>query len=742
VQAVGIETHPAYPEESERLSQTLSEVQMQLAELRAVPPLNIPELIDESMEALLVAEMALERIRLEKIRRLDLAEREPYFGRLDWEEQGAEGVERLYIGKVGVARQADSQPDVVDWRAPIASLFYTTATGGTDEASYSSPDGLISGSIWLKRNIGIKYSVLQRIVDSKVKGAPEDEGEPILDEFLRYRLQESRDTRLRDIVSTIQSEQNAIIRAPLDRPLVIQGVAGSGKTTVALHRLAYLLYTFRDTILASRIIIFAPSRMFLDYISDVLPELGVDGVVQTTFADWAQAELDEHVTLADAGERYEHLFAPGRDPGEGADAPGRFKGSLLFQQVLDFALAEYEAHYVPEADIDLWPGARFQGRTVAQWFHESYTAYPLMARKERCIARVKKWAEDQLTPFIGTMNEKERRKTMRAAVQKWVKLWPSHSAPELYQQILGHKPSKKSTAAHVGHPDIPPRVVAESVALFKQGVIAPEDLAPLVYVKGKLRGYKEDRQLDHVVIDEAQDFSPFQVDLLRNLTRENSFTILGDLSQGIHAYAGIHQWEEFMECFDSAPTAYFTLEQSYRSTLEVMTFANGVISQVGAPAALAKPVFRSGEPVRVEGVAVGDLPKAIAATVADLRSRNHASIAVIGRTEAQCRALHKALTELGLDPQLVTPKQTSYRGGLSVMPAYLTKGLEFDAVIVTGADEPAYTRSPRDAKLLYVACTRALHELVLFYTEKPSPLLGRVAGARPSCLPAEESIKR
>ncbi|HYF91056.1 MAG TPA: UvrD-helicase domain-containing protein [Symbiobacteriaceae bacterium] len=719
---MGVETHPAYGEEKQRLSSTLSEVRSQLAELRAMPALNIPELIDESMEALLVAEMALERMRLQKIRSLDLAEREPYFGRIDFQESGTDAAVPLYIGKAGVARKADNQPEVIDWRAPIAGLFYTTAAGGSDEAVYDSPDGQIHGILWLKRNIGIKQSRLQRIVDAKVKGAPE-ETEPILDEFLRYRLQESRDSRLRDIVSTIQAEQNAIIRAPLDRPLIIQGVAGSGKTTVALHRLAYLLYTFRETILASRIIIFAPSRMFLDYIGDVLPELGVDGVLQTTFADWAMGELDEPITLTDAGARFEEYFAPGKDPGEGADAPGRFKGSLLFQQVLDFAVAEFEEHFVPRVDLELWPGAVLKAAEVAEWFHENYRLWPIMARKERCIARAKKWAEDRLIPFIGGMNEKERRKTMRAAVQRYIKLWPAHTALELYREILGDKPARRSVPAHVGHPDIPPRVIRESLAVFRRGEVAPEDLAPLVYLKGKLRGYKEDRQLDHVVIDEAQDFSPFQLDLLRNLTRENSFTVLGDLSQGIHAYAGIHRWEEFMECFEPSPTAYYTLEQSYRSTYEVMTFANQVISAVGAPAALAKPVFRSGEPVRVLAAPV--LAPAIADVVAELRGRNHASIAVIGRTEGQCRQLHAALTELGLEPELITPKQTTYRGGLSVMPAYLTKGLEFDAVIVAGADADAYAAKPRDAKLLYVACTRALHELVILYTGRPSPLLGR-----------------
>ncbi|MFZ5814038.1 MAG: HelD family protein [Bacillota bacterium] len=718
-----VESHPAYAEESQRLKETLTDVRAQLEELKAVPPLNMPELIDESMEALLHAELALERMRLEQIRRLDLAHREPYFGRIDFQEGPDGRPEQLYIGKVGVQRSGSSDPLVLDWRTPMASLFYTTATGNTDEVSFEAPDGLHRGTLWLKRHLGIRQGILQRIVDAKVKGAP-TEAEPVIDQFLSYRLQESRDSRLRDIVSTIQAEQNAIIRAPMDRPLIIQGVAGSGKTTVALHRLAYLLYTFRETIAASRIIIFAPNRMFLDYISDVLPELGVDGVVQTTFADWALGELaDPEVQVADAADRLEYLFAPGKDPGEGADAPGRFKGSLLFQEVLDLAIAQYEATLVPEQDLVLWPGATLRAQTVRQWFYEAYKSYPIMGRKERCIARAKKWADDHLMQFAGTMHERERRKLCHSAVQKWVKLWPDHTPLELYQQILGAKPPKKKGPANVGFPDIPERVIRESVAHFKRGVVAPEDLAPLVYVKAKLKGYKEDRQLDHVVIDEAQDFSPFQVDLLKRLTRGNSFTILGDLSQGIHAYQGVHRWEELVEVFEPEPTAYYTLEQSYRSTYEVMSFANQVISKLGAPAALAKPVFRSGEPVRVEAATPKALPARIAEEIATLRQRKMASIAVIGRTEAECRTLHQALSDLGLEPELITPRQTSYRGGLSVIPAYLIKGLEFDAVIVADASARAYGLSRRDAKLLYVACTRALHELTLFHTGTPSPLL-------------------
>jgi DNA helicase-2/ATP-dependent DNA helicase PcrA len=721
---VSVEQHPAYAEESQHLAETKAEITAQIAALQEIvpPQKDEDELREDPMDAVEVAERSLMHMRGESIRRLKVALREPYFGRIDFQEHGSAEVQALYIGKVGLERGEAHEPVVIDWRAPVASLFYNTALSGTEEASYWAPDGEHTGSIWLKRNFGIEQGILQRIVDSRVKGAP-DEGEEILDEFLQYRLEESRDSRLRDIVSTIQAEQNAIIRAPMVRPLIIQGVAGSGKTTVALHRLAYLLYTFRGKVEASRVVIFAPNRMFLTYISDVLPELGVGGVLQTTFADWALEELDEKVRLTDPADRMELLFAPGSDPGEGFDAPGRFKGSLYFKEVLDRAVAEYEANFVPDVDFVLWPGATIKAETIRAWFHEQYRLWPLMTRKERIFARIKKFAEDRFLPYVGSMQEQERRKAVRSAITKYRSLWPSHTALQLYQEILGAPAGRGKVPAQVGYPDIPERVRRESLQLFKKKEIAPEDLAPLVYLKGKLRGYKEDRQLDHVVIDEAQDFSPFQLDLLKSLTRENSFTILGDLSQGIHAYAGIHAWEEFMDVFEPQLVSYHTLETSYRSTQEIITFANEVITKVGTPAALARPVFRSGAPVQVEEVAPSARAARIKAEVERLREQKLASIAVLARTEEEAKALHKELTELGLEPELILPHQTEYRGGLSVVPVYLVKGLEFDAVIVANASAEAYQFSPRDAKLLYVACTRALHALLLLWSGAPSPLL-------------------
>lgn len=721
---MSVQQHPAWAEESRHLGETQEEARSQIQALQAnaPPKKDEDELREDPMDAVEVAERSLEVLREESIHRLKVSLREPYFGRIDFQESDDEAPQVLYIGKVGLEKGEEHQPLVIDWRAPVASLFYNTALSGTEEAEYVAPDGQHTGSIFLKRNFGIQQGILQRIVDSKVKGAP-DEGEEIIDEFLQYRLEESRDSRLRDIVSTIQGEQNGIIRAPMDRPLIIQGVAGSGKTTVALHRLAYLLYTFRGKVEASRVVIFAPNRMFLSYIADVLPELGVGGVLQTTFADWALEELNEKVRLTDSADRLEYLFAPGADPGEGFDAPGRFKGSLYFKTLLDRALAEYEANFVPDADFVLWPGATVKAEAIRTWFFEQLQIWPVMTRKERIFARLKKFADDRFIPYKGSSQEAERRKLMRNAISRYTRLWPDHTALRLYQEILGAPAAKNKMPANVGpvELEIPDRVTKESIQLFKKKEIAPEDLAPLVYIKGKIRGWKEDRQLDHVVIDEAQDFSPFQVELLKSLTRENSFTILGDLSQGIHAYAGIQDWDEVIDVFDPHPVTYQTLETSYRSTREIIEFANGVIQKVGTPAALARPVFRSGAPVQVEQAE--EAAARVQEHVERLRGRDLASIAVLCRTEKASVAMQKALGALGMEAELILPHQSEYRGGLSVVPSYLVKGLEFDAVIVADATSEGYGLTGRDAKLLYVACTRALHELVILWQGAASPLL-------------------
>jgi DNA helicase-2/ATP-dependent DNA helicase PcrA len=707
------EIQSAYQEELQRLEQTAAEIDRQIRVLADIPRYYGDDL----------TEQALENARETRRRNLAIAENEPYFGRLDFQEHGQSEPSPLYIGKVGIEDEKTGQPIVIDWRAPVASLFYSF-TGGEGPVSYESPDGLIEGLVYLKRNLVIRKKILQRVVDTYVRGG---DNLSVADEFLLYRLEENKDNRLRDIVSTIQEEQDRIIRAPKNTALVIQGVAGSGKTTVALHRLAYLLYQYRENIRAERMIIFAPNAMFLDYISSVLPELGVGGIQQTTFSRFVLDLLGHEVELADPSERLQHWFQIGPNrPVADDSAPGRFKGSIRFLTYLDGCLDRWEQHSLPEADFEPWEGAKLPAATIREWFHTEYRHYPLMKRRERVIARIKRWVEIELDNAWETHLKKEYKKTASARLRAYQKAWPELT-PFAFYKLLFSKTKRPAWLPKELLDEIPSPIVEDSNRLFKKRQVELEDLAPLLHIHHRFYGIDGHDIFDHVVIDEAQDFSPFQIAVLNARTRGGSFTILGDLSQGIHAYQGIRDWQEFLDLFPGeGASGFFRLDRSYRSTMEIIQFANEVIARSGEPVTLARPVFRSGEPVRVEQIPATQRLDAILRTVRELTSGTANTVAVVGRTDAECAEIHKHLTEHGLSATLIHSKQTDYQGGLSVLPVYLTKGLEFDAVLLTDVDADHYGLNAADAKLLYVGCTRDLHQLRLHYSGEISPLIAGI----------------
>lgn len=704
------EIQSAYQEELQRLEETAAEIDRQIQTLAGIPRYYGDDL----------TEQALENVRESRRRSLAIAEHEPYFGRLDFQEQGREHAQPLYIGKVGVEDDETGKLLVIDWRAPVASLFYSF-TGGDDSIAYDSPDGMIEGLVYLKRNLVIRKQILQRVVDAYVKGG---DNLAVADEFLLYRLEENKDNRLRDIVSTIQEEQDRIIRAAKNTALVIQGVAGSGKTTVALHRLAFLLYQYRENIRAERMIIFAPNSMFLDYISGVLPELGVGGIQQTTYTDWVLDALEREVELADPAERLAHWFQIGpHRPVADDTAPGRFKGAVAYRTYLDRCLDRWEQDALPAEDFEPWDGARLPVATIRDWFHTEYQHYPLMKRRERVIARLKRWIEMELDKVWELHLKKEHKKTAATRLRAYQKAWPELSPFGFYKLVFA-KTKRPHWLPDDLLTEIPVAIVEASNKLYKKKQVALEDLAPLMHIHQRFQGIDGNDTFDHVVIDEAQDFSPFQVAVLNERTRGGSFTILGDLSQGIHAYQGIRDWQEFLSLFPGEErSGYFRLDRSYRSTMEIIHFANEVIARSGEPVTLAKPVFRSGEPVRVEHVAPEQRLDAILRTVRELTGGTADTVAVVGRTDDECAAIHAHLREQGLETTLITSKQTAYKGGLSVLPVYLTKGLEFDAVLITDVDAAHYERNAQDAKLLYVGCTRALHQLHLHYSGDVSPLI-------------------
>ncbi|PES72483.1 DNA helicase UvrD [Bacillus cereus] len=683
-----------FEEELQKMKDILCTMDEQLEQLE-----KIPVYYGEDFK-----EQILESMRESNRQNLRIGVHEPYFGRLDFQEDGKEEVMPIYIGKVGVSDKDTMKPIVIDWRAPVASMFYSF-TGGEELAFYHSPDGLVEGDVYLKRNISIRKRELERVVDTYVKG---NEDVSHADDFLLYRLGENKDNKLKDIVSTIQSEQNDIIRAEKNLPLLIQGVAGSGKTTIALHRLAFLIYEYREQLEAERMIVFAPNSLFLDYISSVLPELGVGNISQTTFPDWALRLLEGSVKLKQTEEKLKEAFSINRD--EKKVMLGKLKGTLEFKSFIEERMIQFEKDLVPTKDFEAWDKAVIPVEDVKKWMQVEYKHYPLKKRRERLVGRMKRWIEIELKKFGETNEKKLLKKEATKRLNTYMNFWPKMSPLSLYNSMI-----KSKEILEV----LPEELVQETEKNCRKKEVYVEDLTALIYIHHRITGIEMGQKFHHVVIDEAQDFSPFQVYVLKEITLGNSFTILGDLSQAIYDYQGIEDWNAFKEVFQE--TGYYELTRSYRSTKEIIEFANEIIRNAEIPVGLATPVFRSGEDVKV--IRAEDQFTEVLKTVQHLQNEDVKTIAVIGRTDDECRDIYEKLTNAGLTVNFIEADQSKYEGGISVVPVYLAKGLEFDAVLLIDVDEEHYKNTKHDAKLLYVGCTRSLHDLWIFYSGEVSPLI-------------------
>lgn len=683
-----------FEEELQKMKDTLRTMDDQLEQLEKIPVYYGDDF----------KEQILESMRESNRQNLRIGVQEPYFGRLDFQEDGKEEVMPIYIGKVGVSDKDTMKPIVIDWRAPVASMFYSF-TGGDELAFYQSPDGLVEGDVYLKRNISIRKRELERVVDTYVKG---NEDVSHADDFLLYRLGENKDNKLKDIVSTIQSEQNDIIRAERNLPLLIQGVAGSGKTTIALHRLAFLIYEYREQLEAERMIVFAPNSLFLDYISSVLPELGVGNISQTTFPDWALRTLDDSVKLKQTEEKLKEAFSIHRD--ERKVMLGKLKGTLEFKSFIEEQMVQFEKKLVPTSNFEAWDNAVIPLEDIKKWMQVEYKHYPLKKRRERLVGRMKRWIEIEMKKYGETNEKKILKKEATKRLNSYMKFWPKMSSLSIYSSIL-----KSKEILEV----LPEELVKETEKNCRKKEVYVEDLPALIYIHHRITGIEIGQKFHHVVIDEAQDFSPFQVYVLKEITLGNSFTILGDLSQAIYDYQGIEDWSAFKEVFQE--TGYYELTRSYRSTKEIIEFANEIIKNAEIPVGLAMPVFRSGEEVKV--IHTEDQFIEIVKTLKQLQNADVKTIAVIGRTDDECRDMYKKLTNAGLTVNVIEADQSKYEGGISVVPVYLAKGLEFDAVLLIDVDEEHYKNTKHDAKLLYVGCTRSLHDLWIFHSGEASPLI-------------------
>lgn len=755
------EEHPQYMEEKLRLETTLGYVEKSIADI-----IKKKGKLDSDIERskkhgtgdnsqqyieLMINSMLQERAAL-KLRNLLSARNRPYFARIDFHEAEKEKAEKLYIGKMALIREEDQELIIVDWRAPVANLYYEGRLG---DASYQSPEGSIEGKLLLKRQFSIDEGRLKEIFDIDITTN---------DEFLQASLGANADSRLKEIVSTIQEEQNRVIRADMWKPLIVQGAAGSGKTTIALHRIAYLIYTYEKTFNPENFMIIAPTKFFLNYISEVLPELGVEKTKQTTFEEFASSIIGQKLKIRDANEKLLSFIKSNPSPEEREKnrllrLESEFKSSMAFKDVLDAYISEVEKNFIPKEDFKLLTKPIYSYEEINRLFREEYKKLPfakrieeikkhlsnrLKARKQSILQEAQAICEKRITQAKLVLAEGEERQKLitelidkkndfvgrveqycKGAVKEYVDKISRLNPYEYYKDFVSDRELFLSLVGRVTGIEAAGFIRESTLSRLDSGSMDIEDIAPIIYLKYKIHGVDEKFPVKHIVIDEAQDFSVFQLYVMKCIIKDSSFTILGDLSQGIHSFRGIRDWNDVAEHVFEGRCERLVLEQSYRTTVEIMEAAKKVIARLKDDRLIpAKPVIRHGSKVEIIGKpSLAAVAADIREKIKELKAQHFKSIAIICKTAEGCRKLRESFKGGKEAPRIITEKDREYKSGIVIVPAHLSKGLEFDAVFIADAEASSYGESELDTKLLYVAMTRPLHKLYIYYCGTPTKLV-------------------
>lgn len=676
----------------------------------------------------------------------------PYFARVDFTEKGVDKIGKYYIGKMSLIHEKTGEFLIVDWRSPVANLYYEGRLG---ESSYICPDGKIHGYIYLKRQYSIENACLKEIFDIDITTN---------DNFLQAALGSNKDNRLKDIVSTIQSEQNQVIRATMWKPLIVQGAAGGGKTTIALHRIAYLMYNYEKTLKPENFMIIAPNRFFLSYISEVLPELGVENVTQTTFEDFAfnviGKNLGKKLKLKSPHEKLSTIIENYSDKKSKENnniiEASSFKSSLEFKELLNKYLKYIEYHYIPKEDFKIHDFVLFTYKEIQKLFIKDYSYLPFSKRineikksminrvkyqRDKILDRVDKEYEYKLDKVRASMGDCPERRTqiikiiderdnlilnikkgLKTVIKDYTSKIPKRSVWKYYENFLINLSKLNTDESKFKLIDYIKHCSLENLI---NSTIEIEDLSPLIYISISVYGISEKLDLRHIIIDEAQDFSLFQLYVLKKIVNNSSFTILGDLCQGIYSYRGIQDWNDVSKyIFTDENSNQLCLDQSYRTTIEIMNTASEVVGGLNDPRLpKAKPVIRHGTEVKVfQKNSLKDIAKDIHNKIEEMLQSEYKSMAIICKTLDECMKL-KFLLKEKKNVSVITGKEKDYPGGIVLIPCYLAKGLEFDVVIIANASKDMYTESELDVKLLYVAMTRPLHELYIYSLGEKTKIL-------------------
>ena len=686
-----------------------------------------------------------------KLSDLKKIKNKPYFARIDFKATEDEK-EELYIGKLSVLDSNTQKPIIIDWRAPISNLYYDGRIG---KSSYKSPEGIVEGEISLKRQYFIENQILEKYSDIDLKTN---------DELLQVALAEKADDRLKNIVATIQGEQNNIIRADMNKALIVQGVAGSGKTTIALHRIAYLIYNCEKEFDPENFMIIAPTKFFLNYISNVLPDLGVENVKQYTFEDLAYEIIGKKLKISDSNEKLVTIVNKEFDEINNGDIEtiikeSKLKSSIEFKNIVDGYLKQVEDNYLPQKDFIIENIRIMRYENIKKLFTENYKDLEF----ERRIEEVKKHVfskiknnKDTIVEAItakrkfkinrmlqdNTLSEEEKRlkriEIFEETEDLLKKIYTDNiTVVDIYFNAIKKKDCVeyyKDFIENYIYDKIDNKILAEylvknTLKNLNKKEIAFEDLAPIIYIHYKIYGSKIKKNLRHVIIDEAQDYGEFQFSTLKTILKSNSMTILGDIAQGVHSYRGIENWKKFIDIeFPDKEAIYTTLEKTYRTTKEIMNKANEVIDKLPdfekQFIIKGKPVIEGKDSIHITKLDSEDeIVKECARKIDEYIDSGFKSIAIIGKDINECKNIKKKIEKYNKNVKLIQSKDSEYNAGISIVPSYLAKGLEFDSVILFNVNSEKYKNNVLDIKLLYVAITRAMSKLDAFYTEKISEIL-------------------
>lgn len=653
----------------------------------------------------------------DKVSRLERMYQSPYFGRIDFIEAGEENAEQIYIGIYNLSTNNTREILVYDWRAPISSMFYDFEIG---LCSYDCPAGLINGQMLLKRQYKIENLNIVYMFDSNLS---------INDEMLREILGKSTDNRMKTIVTSIQREQNTVIRNNRDSILIVEGPAGSGKTSIALHRAAYLLYKYRESINSENILVFSPNHVFEDYISSVLPELGEENIQRSTFVDFFKNMLETKYKIKTMNEQMEYILS-------GISNKTRlncikFKSSVPYISILKKYIQQLENGMGLEFKDLIFNGALvISADDIYRLFSNDYSFFSYAKRLEKLRQRlfylleqceekrVRELLENDLQENYSVTEEDraledQKVKTELELLKNDITQMTAFDVYLLYKNLF------RNIGSFVQDIDSLEIEGLGSLGIYtacqlEQGIINYEDIAPIIFLKTVLDTAGNTKSVKHVIIDEAQDYTVVQFEIFKRVFEHCNMTILGDVNQSVNGYMNIGSFDNISDVFHKKATKSISLTKSYRSSKEIADFCKGILITSNN----SEQLNRRGNKPKIIKLDKSNLYKRIADDIIELKNSNYKLIAVICKTAGQCNTVYKAIKSY-LNISLISNQNEVYHGDVVVIPSYLAKGLEFDAVLVNSIENIDYSEE-EDRRLLYTVCTRALHELYLYYFDNMS----------------------